>query len=60
MIRYCAGYALSFAVQLGVLAVGVDLLGWRHEWVVLAGLALATTFFFLLQRLWVFAGTKTQ
>src|SRR5215211_4990743 len=49
-----AGYAASFGLQVSILHLGVDLLGQRHEWVVLFGLGVTTVFFFLLQRLWVF------
>ena len=54
LLRYGAGYAASFVLQVSILHLGVDLLGQRHEWVVLFGLGVTTVFFFLLQRLWVF------
>jgi putative flippase GtrA len=56
--RYGAGYAASFVLQVSILHLGVDLLGQRHEWVVLFGLGVTTVFFFLLQRLWVFPGRR--
>ena len=46
VLRYGAGYGASFALQVVILYLGVDLLGQRHEWVVLFGLGLATVFFF--------------
>jgi putative flippase GtrA len=52
--RYAAGYLGSFVCQAAFLALGVDGLGLRHEYVVVVGLALATVLFFLLQRIWVF------
>ena len=54
LLRYRAGYAASFLLQVAILHLGVDRLGQRHEWVVLFGLGVTTVFFFLLQRLWVF------
>ncbi|HEX8166308.1 MAG TPA: GtrA family protein [Beijerinckiaceae bacterium] len=58
LLRYGAGYVASFALQAAILHLGVDVLGQRHEWVVLVGLAFATAFFFLLQRFWVFSGAE--
>ena len=55
LLRYAAGYGASFVLQAAVLHLGVDRLGLPHQWVVLFGLAFATLFFFLLQRLWVFS-----
>ena len=52
--RYAAGYLASFAFQAAFLWLGVDALGVPHQYVVLAGLGLATVFFFLLQRIWIF------
>ena len=54
LLRYRAGYAASFLLQVAILHLGVDRLGQRHEWVVLFGLGVATVFFFLLQRFGVF------
>jgi putative flippase GtrA len=63
--RYAAGYLASFAFQAAFLWLGVDGLGLPHQYVVLVGLGLATVFFFLLQRIWVFqspasAGSRPQ
>jgi putative flippase GtrA len=52
--RYAAGYLASFVFQAAFLWLGVDALGLPHQYVVLVGLGLATVFFFLLQRIWVF------
>ena len=52
--RYAAGYLASFVFQAAFLGLGVDALGLPHQYVVLAGLGLATVFFFLLQRIWIF------
>lgn len=52
--RYAAGYLASFLFQASFLTLGVDGLGLPHQYVVLVGLALATVFFFVLQRAWVF------
>jgi putative flippase GtrA len=52
--RYAAGYLASFVFQAAFLWLGVDRLGLPHQYVVLVGLGLATVFFFLLQRIWVF------
>ena len=63
--RYAAGYLASFVFQAAFLWLGVDALGLPHQYVVLVGLGLATVFFFLLQRIWVFqspasAGSRPQ
>jgi putative flippase GtrA len=52
--RYAAGYLASFVFQAAFLWLGVDALGLPHQYVVLVGLGLATVFFFLLQRIWIF------
>lgn len=52
--RYAVGYLASYAFQLAVLHVGVNLLGYQHEIVVLFGLASATILFYGLQRFWIF------
>jgi putative flippase GtrA len=63
--RYAAGYLASFVFQAAFLWLGVDALGLPHQYVVLVGLGLATVFFFLLQRIWIFrspasAGSGSQ
>jgi putative flippase GtrA len=52
--RYAAAYLASFVFQAAFLWLGVDAFGLPHQYVVLVGLGLATVFFFLLQRIWVF------
>lgn len=52
--RYAAGYLANFVFQAAFLWLGVDALGLPHQYVVLVGLGLATVFFFLLQRIWIF------
>ena len=52
--RYAAGYLASFVFQAAFLWLGVDALSLPHQYVVLVGLGLATVFFFLLQRIWIF------
>ena len=56
LVRYGAGYLCSFGIQWGILHVGVDVLGYPHQWVVLFGLGCATLIFYTVQRLWVFGG----
>ena len=52
--RYALGYLANFVFQAAFLWLGLDGLGLPHQYVVLVGLGLATVFFFLLQRIWVF------
>lgn len=58
--RFVAGYIASFVFQALVLKIGVDGMGFPHEWVVLCGLVLATGVSFLLQRYWVFNARKAS
>jgi len=59
LARYALGYFLSYSLQLAILNVGTDVLGYPHQWVVVFGLVIATMFFFILQRLWVFPAQQT-
>jgi putative flippase GtrA len=54
LLRYCAAYASGYALNYAVLAVFVDVLHLRHEYVQgVAGL-LVGVYLFVLQRIWVF------
>jgi putative flippase GtrA len=54
LARYALGYFLSYCLQLAILNVGTDVLGYPHQWVVVFGLAIAACFFFALQKFWIF------
>lgn len=59
-LRYLVGYSASFALQWLILHVGTDKFGLAHQWVVIAGLGIASICFFQLQRHWVFATSRSR
>jgi putative flippase GtrA len=58
-LRYAVGYAGSFLLQWTILLIGVDVLKYPHQWVVLFGLGCATVGFYFAQRHWVFPSRST-
>lgn len=53
-VRYCVAYAIGYAINLGALALLVDVLGYPHQAVQGALILALAVFFFLLQKYWIF------
>ena len=56
--NYALLYVFGYIFNLLVLALCVDLLGWPHQWVMLALLVVMAFFFFVGQKFWVFRPTS--
>jgi len=54
LVRYVAAYLLGYALNLAMLLLLVDHLGWPHQWVQGAMIVSLAVLLFLLQRYWVF------
>jgi putative flippase GtrA len=54
LLRYCAAYASGYALNYAMLAVLVDVLQLRHEYVQGVIVLLIAVYLFVLQRIWVF------
>jgi putative flippase GtrA len=54
LLRYCAAYASGYVLNYAMLAVLVDVLQLRHEYVQGATVLLIAVYLFVLQRIWVF------
>jgi putative flippase GtrA len=54
-VRYCLAYAAGYALNVIVLVVLVDRLGWPHQFVQGAMIPTLAVVLFLAQKLWVFA-----
>jgi len=52
--RYCAAYALGYAINFVGLLVLVDRLGYPHQWVQGVFVVLLALMLFALQKFWVF------
>jgi putative flippase GtrA len=52
--RHVVLYVVGYLVQLLLLALMVDTLHWRHQWVMAGVVLLMAVFFFLGQKFWVF------
>ncbi len=52
--RHVVLYVVGFLVQFLLLALMVDALHWRHQWVMAGVVLLMAVFFFLGQKFWVF------
>ena len=57
--RYVLLYATGYALNMLVLGLCVDQLGWSHQWVMLALMLMMVIFFFVGQKFWVFRTTLT-
>lgn len=53
-LRYCAAYAIGYVVNLLILLVAVDYLGWPHQIVQGVAVLLLALLLFALQKYWVF------
>jgi putative flippase GtrA len=58
-VRYCIAYALGYAINVAVLLVLVDTLGYPHQLVQGAMILLLAVMLFLAQKYWVFAPVAT-
>jgi len=58
-IRYLAAYGFGYLLNLAVLALFVDLLGYPHAVVQAIAILIVATQLFLLQKYWVFPGNTT-
>lgn len=54
-VRYVSTYAFGYMLNLAMLLLLVDLLGWPHQWVQGAMIFVIAGLLFLMQRYWVFA-----
>lgn len=54
--RFLLAHACSYAINLGMLAICVDRLGYPHQLVQLAAIFVCAAFLFLALKLYVFAG----
>ena len=52
--RHVVLYVTGYLVQFLLLALMVDTLGWRHQWVMAGVILLMAVFFFLGLKFWVF------
>ncbi len=59
-VRYCASYALGYLINLGVLLVFVDRLGYPHQAVQGVMILALAILLFLLQKYWVFRPTAAS
>lgn len=59
-VRYCASYALGYLINLGVLLVLVDRLGYPHQVVQGVVILALAILLFLLQKYWVFRPAATS
>ena len=53
-VRYISLYAVGYLINLGVLIVMVDRLGYSHEWVQGMTVMMVAVLLFVMQRVWVF------
>ena len=60
LTRYIVSYVVGYLVNLGVLWVLVDHLGFRHEWVQGGVVVTLPVLLFALQRYWVFPAGSRQ
>jgi putative flippase GtrA len=58
LLRYCVAYASGYALNYTMLAVFVDVLQFRHEYVQGATVLLVAVYLFVLQWTWVFQGDR--
>jgi putative flippase GtrA len=58
--RHVVLYVVGYLIQLLLLILMVDTLGWRHEWVMAGVVLLMSAFFFLGQKYWVFRRSPLQ
>ena|SRR5438876_3117134 len=59
LLRYAACYALGYLVNLAILVLFADALGWDHRYVQASAILLVAALLFVLQRHWVFGSTGT-
>jgi putative flippase GtrA len=57
-LRYCISYGLGYIINLSVLYLMVDKLGFPHQVIQLATMVLLAVLLFLLQKFWVFNKVK--
>jgi putative flippase GtrA len=57
LLRYCIAYTSVYALNYTMLAVLVDVLQFRHEYVQAATVLLVAVYLFVLQYVWVFPGS---
>lgn len=58
LLRYVAVYALGYVINFAGLEIGVDMLGFPHEFVQGAMVIVVATVMFLMQKLFVFADPR--
>ena len=58
LLRYCTAYASGYVLNYAMLAVFVDVLRLRHEYVQGVTVLLVAVYLFVLQRIWVFQGGR--
>ena len=58
LFRYVATYATGYLVNLAILALFADLLGWDHRYVQASAILLVAALLFFMQRYWVFESTE--
>ena len=54
-VRYVAAYVLGYLLNLGILALGVDLLNYPHQLIQAAAIVIVAMALFILHKFWVFA-----
>ena len=57
LLRYISTYAIGYLVNLAILVLCADFLGWDHRYVQASAILLVAALLFLLQRHWVFEST---
>lgn len=55
-VRYISLYAVGYLINLGVLIVMVDRLGYSHQWVQGMMVLVVAVLLFVMQKAWVFRG----
>lgn len=58
LLRYVGVYALGYVINFAGLEIGVEMLGFAHEWVQGAMVIVVAAVMFLMQKLFVFAGPR--
>lgn len=60
LARYVASYLFGYALNLSMLVLLVDQLGWAHQWVQGGMIVILAITLFLLQRYWVFRSARAD